>query len=172
MAKRTAAAIAAKGGRAGYLRHDVRDEAAWKAAVGEAERRFGGLDILLNNAGIFALKPMSETSRLKTMPTYKGNKGNLLQHWVLTELTLLLKLQCQPSATLCLLDAHSMSPYATGEIRSLGRQPAHSTRSEAACLNTEVDTNEPGPNYWFRAAVALWSIQQLQCLSAICGLAP
>lgn len=60
--ERTAAAIAAKGGRAGYIRHDVRDEAAWKAAVGEAERRFGGLDILLNNAGIFARKPMSETS--------------------------------------------------------------------------------------------------------------
>ena len=60
--ERTAAAIASKGGRAGYLRHDVRDETAWKSAVGEAERRFGGLDILLNNAGIFALKPMSETS--------------------------------------------------------------------------------------------------------------
>lgn len=60
--ERTAAGIAAKGGRSGYLRHDVRDEAAWKEAVGEAERRFGGLDILLNNAGIFALKPMSETS--------------------------------------------------------------------------------------------------------------
>jgi NAD(P)-dependent dehydrogenase (short-subunit alcohol dehydrogenase family) len=60
--ERTAAAIAAKGGPAGYVRHDVRDEAAWKVAVGEAERRFGGLDILLNNAGIFARKAMSETS--------------------------------------------------------------------------------------------------------------
>lgn len=60
--ERTAAAIAAKGGRAGYCHHDVRDEAAWRSAVAEAERRFGGLDILLNNAGIFALKPMSETS--------------------------------------------------------------------------------------------------------------
>ena len=60
--ERTAAAIASKGGRAGYHHHDVRDEGAWKAAVAEAERRFGGLDILLNSAGIFALKPMSETS--------------------------------------------------------------------------------------------------------------
>ncbi|MBP6011507.1 MAG: glucose 1-dehydrogenase [Alphaproteobacteria bacterium] len=58
----TAAAIASKGARAGYMRHDVRDEAAWQAAVAEAERRFGGLDILLNNAGIFALKPMSMTT--------------------------------------------------------------------------------------------------------------
>jgi NAD(P)-dependent dehydrogenase (short-subunit alcohol dehydrogenase family) len=60
--EKTAAAIASSGGRAGYHHHDVRDEAAWKGAVGEAERRFGGLDILLNNAGIFALKPMSETT--------------------------------------------------------------------------------------------------------------
>jgi NAD(P)-dependent dehydrogenase (short-subunit alcohol dehydrogenase family) len=58
----TAAAIAAKGARAGYLHHDVREEGAWVAAVGEAERRFGGLDILLNNAGIFWMKPMTETS--------------------------------------------------------------------------------------------------------------
>ena len=58
----TAASIVSKGGKAGYVRHDVRDEAAWVAAVAEAERRFGGLDILLNNAGIFALKPMAMTS--------------------------------------------------------------------------------------------------------------
>lgn len=60
--EKTAAAIASSGARAGYRRHDVRDESAWRDAVGEAERRFGGLDILLNNAGIFALKPMSETT--------------------------------------------------------------------------------------------------------------
>jgi 3alpha(or 20beta)-hydroxysteroid dehydrogenase len=58
----TAAAIAATGARAGYMHHDVRDEAQWKAVVAEAERRFGGLDILLNNAGIFSLKPMTATT--------------------------------------------------------------------------------------------------------------
>lgn len=46
------------------------------------------------------------------MPTFKGNKGNLLQHWVLAELTLLLRSQF-PSAHLSLIDAHAMSPYAT-----------------------------------------------------------
>ena len=60
--ERTAAAIAETGARAGYLHHDVREEAAWVEAVAAAEKRFGGLDILLNNAGIFALKPMSATS--------------------------------------------------------------------------------------------------------------
>jgi hypothetical protein len=47
------------------------------------------------------------------MPTFKGNKGNLLQHWVLTELTLLLEANLWPSSRLCLVDAHAMSPYAT-----------------------------------------------------------
>src|SRR5262245_48771682 len=47
------------------------------------------------------------------MPTFRGNKGNLLQHWVLAELTLLLRRQLPSSARLCLLDAHAMSPYAT-----------------------------------------------------------
>lgn len=60
--QKTAASIAETGARAGYFHHDVRDEAAWLAAVKEAETRFGGLDILLNNAGIFALKPMMETT--------------------------------------------------------------------------------------------------------------
>ena len=40
------------GPRAGYLSLDVREEAAWQAAIAEVERRWGGLDILVNNAGI------------------------------------------------------------------------------------------------------------------------
>lgn len=58
----TAAKLVEAGARAGYFHHDVRDEAQWLNAVAEAEKRFGGLDILLNNAGIFALKPMLATS--------------------------------------------------------------------------------------------------------------
>ncbi|WP_374479261.1 glucose 1-dehydrogenase [Zoogloea sp.] len=40
------------GPRAAYLSLDVREEAAWQAAIAEVERRWGGLDILVNNAGI------------------------------------------------------------------------------------------------------------------------
>lgn len=60
--EKTAAEIVEHGGRAGYRHHDVRDERAWLAAIEDAEKRFGGLDILLNNAGIFALKPMAATT--------------------------------------------------------------------------------------------------------------
>jgi len=59
---KTAARIAETGARAGYVHHDVRDEVQWLSVVAEAEKRFGGLDILLNNAGIFALKPMAMTT--------------------------------------------------------------------------------------------------------------
>jgi NAD(P)-dependent dehydrogenase (short-subunit alcohol dehydrogenase family) len=58
----TARSISAAGGRASYFHHDVRDEGAWLAAVAEAEKLFGGLDIVVNNAGVFALKPMAMTS--------------------------------------------------------------------------------------------------------------
>lgn len=60
--ERTAARIVESGGRAGYVHHDVRDEAAWVAAAAAAEARFGGLDILMNNAGIFGAKAMSQTT--------------------------------------------------------------------------------------------------------------
>jgi hypothetical protein len=46
------------------------------------------------------------------MPTYKGNRGNLLQHWVLAELIGLVREELKPTAPLCFIDAHAMSPYA------------------------------------------------------------
>jgi len=44
--------IAAAGGRARFQPLDVTDDAGWKAAVAAAEAAFGGLDLLVNNAGI------------------------------------------------------------------------------------------------------------------------
>jgi NAD(P)-dependent dehydrogenase (short-subunit alcohol dehydrogenase family) len=40
------------GGKARYLHLDVTDEAGWQAAIGEIEKSAGGLDVLVNNAGI------------------------------------------------------------------------------------------------------------------------
>lgn len=47
------------GGKAHYLRHDVRDEAAWPAIVSEAEKRYGRLDIMVANAGIGIMSPIA-----------------------------------------------------------------------------------------------------------------
>ena len=40
------------GDAAAFYHHDVRDQAQWSAAVTKAEARFGGLDVVVNNAGI------------------------------------------------------------------------------------------------------------------------
>lgn len=48
------------GGQAGFFRHDVSVDEDWAGAVAEAERRFGGLDIFVNNAGIETVALMTE----------------------------------------------------------------------------------------------------------------
>jgi len=48
--KETAGAIRAKGGKAGYALADVRDFEAVEKAVGAAEKEFGAVDTLVNNA--------------------------------------------------------------------------------------------------------------------------
>lgn len=35
-----------------FLQHDVTDEQRWQEVIAETEERFGGLDVLVNNAGI------------------------------------------------------------------------------------------------------------------------
>jgi 3(or 17)beta-hydroxysteroid dehydrogenase len=43
---------AARAGSALFLAQDVRDEARWQAVVAETVRHFGGLHVLVNNAGV------------------------------------------------------------------------------------------------------------------------
>ncbi|MES1990837.1 MAG: SDR family oxidoreductase [Pseudomonadota bacterium] len=47
-----AAEIQHAGGEAVFVAHDVTDEAQWENVVAVAEKRFGGLHIVVNNAGI------------------------------------------------------------------------------------------------------------------------
>ena len=49
------------GGAARFLPHDVRAEDAWIAIVAEIERDFGRLDVMVNNAGIGRVAPVTET---------------------------------------------------------------------------------------------------------------
>lgn len=50
--ERTVAEIESAGGKAAFMRHDVTDEAGWERAIKFAVDTFGGLDVLVNNAGI------------------------------------------------------------------------------------------------------------------------
>ena len=54
--------IRARGGRALALRQDVTSEPDWKAAIAATLAFAGQLDVLVNNAGIGASKPLLETS--------------------------------------------------------------------------------------------------------------
>jgi NAD(P)-dependent dehydrogenase (short-subunit alcohol dehydrogenase family) len=56
--KEVVARITKAGGKAHYLRHDVRDEAAWPGVIAEAEKRFGRLDIMVANAGVGIMAPI------------------------------------------------------------------------------------------------------------------
>ncbi len=51
----------ALGGNAAAVRHDVTSPDDWAAAVGEAGARFGGLHILVNNAGIGIVGTVEDT---------------------------------------------------------------------------------------------------------------
>jgi len=55
------AQVAAKGGKAKYVRLDVTREADWQEAVTTAERTFGKLDVLVNNAGISIVGRVEDT---------------------------------------------------------------------------------------------------------------
>lgn len=50
------------GGRAAYVHLDITSEEDWSAAVQRASSEFGGVDVLVNNAGIIRVKPFVETS--------------------------------------------------------------------------------------------------------------
>jgi len=58
----TAAEINSKGASAIYTHLDVTQPESWQAAVKTAVDKFGGLDVLVNNAGIFFAKSTEDTS--------------------------------------------------------------------------------------------------------------
>jgi 3(or 17)beta-hydroxysteroid dehydrogenase len=56
------AVASAIGANAIAIRHDVASEADWKQVIAETERAFGGLNILVNNAGIVVVADPEETT--------------------------------------------------------------------------------------------------------------
>ena len=60
--KQIEAEINETGGECLFVPLDVTDENQWNEAVAATVRRFGKLDILINNAGIFRTSPVEETS--------------------------------------------------------------------------------------------------------------
>jgi NAD(P)-dependent dehydrogenase (short-subunit alcohol dehydrogenase family) len=75
-AQHTTGGLQAAGYDAHAVQLDVTDEAAWKKTLAAAVERFGGLDVLVNNAGVFLSRPIVETSledlRRVTGPNMEG----------------------------------------------------------------------------------------------------
>jgi 3alpha(or 20beta)-hydroxysteroid dehydrogenase len=73
----------ALGDRAAYLRHDVTSESDWDAIVAATRSRFGRVDVLVNNAGVFrvlgmTVTPLEEYMRIVTINqvgTFLGMKA-------------------------------------------------------------------------------------------------
>lgn len=55
------AAAKAIGENALFLRHDIAEEADWKAVIAATEEKFGGVDILVNNAAILLYGSIEDT---------------------------------------------------------------------------------------------------------------
>lgn len=62
-AERGAALARDIGASAAFVRGDVREAADWARATAVARDRFGGLDVLINNAGIWNMAALSELTR-------------------------------------------------------------------------------------------------------------
>jgi 3alpha(or 20beta)-hydroxysteroid dehydrogenase len=60
--RETVAEIVAAGGHADFLRLDTTQEAQWEATIAATVARLGGLDVLVNNAGIERLQFITETT--------------------------------------------------------------------------------------------------------------
>lgn len=59
----TVRAVAEAGGEAIFLPHDVAREEDWTRVFAETESRFGAPHGLVNNAGVFFVKPIAETTQ-------------------------------------------------------------------------------------------------------------
>src|SRR5688572_14849603 len=59
-ARSAVAAIEAAGGAAFAVRADVADETAVRALFDQTEQRYGGIDVVVNAAGIMILSPVAE----------------------------------------------------------------------------------------------------------------
>ena len=60
LGRQTAQALAARGLPVTYTSLDVTDEAAWERVMKEIDASHGGLDVLVNNAGIIRVRSLAE----------------------------------------------------------------------------------------------------------------
>lgn len=70
--------IAGSGGRATFLHHDVTSPADWERAAATATATYGGLDVLVNNAGMGAAGPPGGCPERRWLDEETGQRGFVL----------------------------------------------------------------------------------------------
>lgn len=60
--RETVEEITSAGGQALFTAHDVASEDQWIEILGRAEHQFGGIDVLVNNAGIYIIASLADTT--------------------------------------------------------------------------------------------------------------
>ena len=77
LGQQTTDEICKNGGTAKFMPLDVTSEAAWDDVIDTTVKTFGGLDVLVNNAGIEIIKPLFQTSleEFKTLQAVKDKGG-------------------------------------------------------------------------------------------------
>jgi len=60
--RETVERITATGAEAFFAPHDVASEEQWTEILARAEKQFGGIDVLVNNAGIYIIAPLADTT--------------------------------------------------------------------------------------------------------------
>jgi len=66
------------GSNAHFVKLDVGDERSWEEAIRSTLARFGRLDILINNAGVFHRKALIDTSVQEIMDVFRVNQLGVL----------------------------------------------------------------------------------------------
>src|SRR5215469_13681651 len=129
---KTAEEINAKaGGRAAVAIHlDVTRAADWRAAVDTCTREFGGLDILINNAGIFNTTGLEETTEELWDTVVNINQKGV---WL------------GPYCTAAALVSRRTAPSVAGLTGSTGSTAYHGTKG-AVRLLTKAAAVQYGPN--------------------------
>jgi len=69
--------IVSAGGEAFFVAHDVASEEQWTRTLAGVEERFGGIDVLVNNAGIYIIAPLADTTLEQWNRLFSINVGGV-----------------------------------------------------------------------------------------------
>ena len=136
--------ITDSGGKSTFVRHDVTSEADWEAACAKAVAEFGGLDIVVNNAGMGDVKAIEDTTLDEWNRTIDIDQ---------TGVFLGMKIACAlPEAIRARIDhQHQLDLRIERRLRRLagiprgqGRSP-HTDQEQRAALGDRGHTGQLGP---------------------------